>query len=359
MLFDPISLRGVTLRNRIAISPMCQYSSVDGFANAWHFTHLTTRALGGAGLVFTEAAAVTPEGRISPADLGIYDDAHVDKLREIVDFMRDHGAVAGIQLAHAGFKASTAPPWDGGGPVPPDEGGWSRVVAPSAKAFRDGWIVPHALTADEITAIVRAFADAAKRALLAGFQAIEIHAAHGYLLHEFLSPVTNARADEYGGSFENRTRMLREVVSALRAVIPDATPLIVRVSATDWVEGGWTLDDSVELARVLKALGVDLIDASSGGISPHAKIELGPGYQVPFARRIRAQAQIATGAVGLITNAQQAEQIVAHGDADIVLLARESLRQPYWPLLAAAKLGVDLEWPKQYARAKPRIKAPF
>jgi 2,4-dienoyl-CoA reductase-like NADH-dependent reductase (Old Yellow Enzyme family) len=352
-LFDRFKLRGVTLRNRIVISPMCQYSSVDGFANRWHYVHLGSRAAGGAGLVFTEAAAVVPEGRISPADLGIYDDAHVERLREIVEFIDEQGAVAGIQLAHAGFKASTAPPWEGGGPVPPEQGGWLPVVAPSAVPFRDDWIVPHALDQAEIARIVAAFASAARRSIDAGFRVIEIHAAHGYLLHEFLSPLSNMRDDEYGGSFENRTRALREVVSAVRAVLPEAVPLFVRVSASDWMEGGWTVDDSVELARSIKPLGVDLIDASSGGIAPHAKIEVAPGYQVPFARRIRAEAHIATGAVGLITKPRQAEEIVARGDADVVLLAREVLRSPYWPLLAASELHADFAWPRQYERAKP------
>lgn len=351
-LFDPFKLRGVTLRNRIVVSPMCQYSSVDGFANRWHYVHLGSRAVGGAGLVFTEAAAVVPEGRISPADLGIYDDAHVERLREIVEFIDEQGAVAGIQLAHAGFKASTAPPWEGGGPVPPEQGGWLPVVAPSAVPFRDGWIVPHALDRAEIARIVAAFASAARRSVDAGFRVIEIHAAHGYLLHEFLSPLSNMREDEYGGSFENRTRALREVVSAVRAVLPEAMPLFVRVSASDWMEGGWTIDDSVELARSIKPLGVDLIDASSGGIVPHAKIEVAPGYQVPFARRIRAEAHIATGAVGLITKPRQAEEIVARGDADVVLLAREVLRSPYWPLRAASELHADFAWPRQYERAK-------
>lgn len=354
-LFEPLRLRGVTLRNRIAVSPMCEYSSLDGFANAWHFVHLGSRAVGGAALVLTEAAAVAAEGRISPADLGIYRDEHVAKLREIVDFIHEHGAVAGIQLAHAGFKASTAPPWEGGEPVEPANGGWTRVVAPSAVPFKDGWIVPHALSAAEIGEIVEQFAAAAQRALIAGFLVIEIHAAHGYLLHEFLSPIANRRDDEYGGSFENRTRLLRKVVGAVRAQMPDELPLLVRISASDWVEGGWNLEDSARLARDLKALGVDLIDASSGGISPHAKIEIGPSYQVPFARHIRDQAHIATGAVGLITSASQADDIIESGSADIVLLARELLRQPYWPLLAAHELGVDIPyWPKQYLRAKPR-----
>lgn len=353
-LFQPLELRGVRLRNRIAVSPMCEYSSEDGFANAWHLVHLGSRAVGGAALVLTEAAAVSPEGRISPADLGIYRDEHVPNLREIVEFIHEHGAVAGVQLAHAGFKASTAPPWHGGEAVPPEDGGWERVLAPSAVPFKEGWIVPHALDAPEIRLVVEQFAAAARRALDAGFRVLEIHAAHGYLLHEFLSPLTNKRDDDYGGSFENRTRIVREVVRAVRDRMPDDLPLFVRVSASDWVEGGWTVEDSAALARDLKALGVDLIDASSGGIVPHAKIPLGPGYQVPFARHIREHAGIATGAVGLITQAQQANDIVASGSADVVLLARELLRQPNWPLLAAAELGVDAPyWPKQYLRAKP------
>ena len=352
-LFEPVSFRGLTLRNRVVVSPMCQYSSSDGFANRWHLVHLGSRAVGGAGLVFTEAAAVSSEGRISPADLGIYDDAHVEKLREIVEFVHEQGAAAGIQLAHAGFKASTAAPWDGGGPVAVEHGGWRPVLAPSKKAFREAWIVPQALSPEGIAAIVKAFAAAARRALDAGFKTMEIHAAHGYLLHEFLSPLSNDRDDAYGGSFENRTRALREVVAAVRAVIPEGMPLFVRISASDWMEGGWTIEDSVELARVLKPLGVDIIDASSGGIVPNAKIEIGPEYQVPFARRIRADAQIATGAVGLITQSKQAEAIVSRGDADLVLLAREVLRRPYWPLHAASKLGATVEWPVQYQRAKP------
>ena len=353
-LFQPLELRGVRLRNRIAVSPMCEYSSEDGFANAWHLVHLGSRAVGGAALVFTEAAAVSPEGRISPADLGVYRDEHVAGLREITEFIHSHGAVAGMQLAHAGFKASTAPPWEGGEPVRPEDGGWERVLAPSAVPFKPGWIVPHALDRSEIRMVVEQFAAAARRALAAGFRVLEIHAAHGYLLHEFLSPLTNKRDDDYGGSFEHRIRIVREVVQAVRLQMPDDLPLFVRVSASDWVEGGWTVEDSAALARELKPLGVDLIDASSGGIVPHAKIPLGPGYQVPFARHIREHAGIATGAVGLITQAAQANDIIASGSADVVLLARELLRQPNWPLLAAAELGVDAAyWPKQYLRAKP------
>lgn len=356
-LFEPLELRGVRLRNRIAVSPMCEYSSEDGFAEDWHLVHLGSFAAGGAALVFTEASAVCADGRISPQDLGIYRDEHVPKLREIVNFIHSQGAVAGMQLAHAGFKASTAAPWEGGEPVPPQQGGWTRIVAPSPVAFKEGWIVPHALSQSEIAETVEQFAAGARRALEAGFRVLEIHAAHGYLLHEFLSPITNKRDDAYGGSFENRTRIVREVVQAVRGVMPDELPLFVRISASDWVEGGWSVEDSAALARDLKPLGVDLIDASSGGIVPNAKIALGPGYQVPFARHIREQAQIPTGAVGLITQAHQAEEILAGGAADIVLIAREMLRQPHWPLLAAAELGVDVEyWPKQYLRAKPHAR---
>ena len=351
-LFDPITLRGLTLRNRIVVSPMCEYSSNDGFANRWHFVHLGSRAVGGAGLVFTEAAAVSPEGRISPADLGIYDDEHVTKLREIVDFIHAEGAVAGIQLAHAGFKASTAPPWEGGGPVDVGSGGWRPIFAPSAIAFKDGWIEPQALRVEKIAEITQQFVAASQRARSAGFLVAEIHAAHGYLLHEFLSPVTNMRTDRYGGSFENRIRFLCEVVSAVRADWPPELPLFVRISATDWLEDGWRIADSVRLATALKTLGVDLIDASSGGISPDAKIGVGPGYQVPFARQIRAESEIATGAVGMITRAAQAQDVIESGAADLVLLARELLRHPYWPLQAAAELGREAPWPRQYERAK-------
>ncbi|MGZ3547759.1 MAG: NADH:flavin oxidoreductase/NADH oxidase [Vulcanimicrobiaceae bacterium] len=352
-LFDQFTLRSVAMRNRIAVSPMCEYSSVDGFANQWHLVHLGSRAVGGAGLVLTEATAVSPEGRITPSDLGIYRDEHIPKLREIVEFIHEHGAVAAIQLAHAGFKASTARPWDGGEPVGPAQGGWKPVYAPSAVPFKEGWPVPHALTAAEIASVTERFVQAAKRALSAGFRVLEVHAAHGYLLHEFLSPITNQRTDEYGGSFENRIRFVCEVVEAVRVAIPSELPLFVRISASDWVEGGWTIDDSVKLALRLKQLGVDLIDASSGGITPAAKIEVRPGYQVPFAQRIRAEARIATGAVGMITDAKQADRIVSEGDADIVLLARELLRQPYWPLHAARALRRrDVPWPVQYERAK-------
>ena len=353
-LFDELTIRGVTLRNRIAVSPMCQYSCVDGLANEWHYVHLATRAVGGAALVFTEATAVTPEGRISPQDLGIWSDAQADALKKIVRFIHEQGAVAGIQLAHAGRKASVRRPWDPPGVVPESEGGWPVVQAPSAIPFSDQMLMPHAMTEAEIHGVVTAFADAAKRSLDAGFRVIELHAAHGYLVHEFLSPISNKRTDRYGGSFENRTRFAREIVSAVRSVWPDPHPLFVRVSATDWTEGGWDLPQSVQLARELKQLGVDLIDTSSGGNVATAKIPLGPGYQVPFAEAIRREAGIATGAVGLISEPAQADEIVRSGQADIVLLARELLRDPYWPLRAARELGVEMAWPAQYLRAAPK-----
>ena len=351
-LFEPLTLRDVRLRNRIGVSPMCEYSSDDGFANDWHMVHLGSRAVGGAGLVMTEAAAVTPDGRISPADLGIYHDAHIEQLGRIVRFVHDQGAAAGVQLAHAGRKASTARPWQGGGPVAVEHGGWRPVLAASALPFSSASIVPQAMSGEQIKDAVAAFAAAARRALQAGFDVIEIHAAHGYLIHEFLSPLSNDRKDEYGGSFENRTRIFREIVSAIRATWPERLPLFARISSTDWAEGGWTIDDAVDLARTLRELGVDLIDCSSGGTVPNPTIPLAPGYQVPFAARIRREAQIATGAVGLITEPEQADTIIREGEADMVFLARQMLRDPYWPLHAAAALGVDVPWPSQYLRAK-------
>jgi 2,4-dienoyl-CoA reductase-like NADH-dependent reductase (Old Yellow Enzyme family) len=356
-LFTEFTARGMTLRNRIVVSPMCEYSSADGFANDWHLVHIGSRAVGGAGLIFTEAAAVTPDGRISPGDLGIYRDEHVDELARIVRFAKSHGAMMGTQLAHAGRKASSAVPWDGGEPVAVEHGGWRPIFAPSALPFDVNSIVPEALDEFGIAHIVAAFANAAQRALAAGFDVIELHGAHGYLMHEFCSPISNTRTDRYGGSFENRTRFAREVVHAVRAVWPESKPLFVRISASDWIEGGWTIDESVELAKVFKANGVDLVDTSSGGSAPNAQIPVGPGYQVPFAARIRKEAGIATGAVGMITEAAQAEQIVAEGSADLIFIARELLRDPYWPLHAAHALGVDVPWPKQYQRAKPRLAA--
>jgi len=349
-LFRPLTLRGLTLPNRIAVSPMCQYSSQDGLPDDWHLVHLGGLAQGGAGLVLTEAAAVLPEGRISPEDLGLWNMAQAEGLARIVHFIKAQGAVPGIQLAHAGRKASAFAPWKGSGSVPTSAGGWTPV-APSALPFDTGWTVPTALDEAGILAVIEAFMDAARKALAAGFQVIEVHAAHGYLLHQFLSPLSNQRQDAYGGSFENRTRLVREVVGALRNILPEEMPLFVRLSATDWVNGGWDLDQSVALALELKALGTDLVDCSSGGLSPQQKIALGPGYQVPFAARIRTEAGIATGAVGLITDPEQAERILGEGSADIVLLARELLRDPRWPLRAAQVLGAEVPWPAPYARA--------
>ena len=352
-LFDPLSIRDLTLANRVFVSPMCEYSSVDGYANDWHLVHLGSRAVGGAGLVLTEATAVVPEGRISPQDLGIWSDDHVPALRRIVSFIHEQGGVAGMQLAHAGRKASTRRPWEASGAVAETEGGWSNVMAPSAIPFAENYPMPKALTLDGIQNIVAAFASAARRACDAGFRVIEIHAAHGYLIHEFLSPLSNHREDAYGGSFDNRTRLFREIVAAIRSSWPKGAPLFVRISATDWVKGGWDLEQSIELARALKRVGVDLIDCSSGGTVPHAVIPASPGYQTPFAQRIRQAAEIMTGAVGLITSPVQAEQIIATGEADAILMAREFLRDPYWPLRAARELGQSVSWPVQYLRAAP------
>ena len=349
-LFSPLTLRGVTFRNRIAVSPMCEYSSDDGFANDWHLVHLGSRAVGGAALAITEAAAVEPRGRISAADLGIWKDAHVERLARITRFIRAQGAVPGIQLAHAGRKASTRVPWEGGGVVPESEGGW-QTVAPSPISFNPGDPAPAELTKAEIRVIVEAFAAAARRALAAGFQVVEIHAAHGYLINEFLSPLTNHRADEYGGAFDGRIRFALEVAAAVRGAWPDSLPLFMRISAIDWVEDGWHIEDSVELARRLRPLGVDLIDCSSGGVVPHAKVQVGPAYQVPFAERIRRESGLLTGAVGMITEPHQADTIIRTGQADMVLLAREFLRNPYWPLHAAKALNVPADVPKQYRRA--------
>jgi 2,4-dienoyl-CoA reductase-like NADH-dependent reductase (Old Yellow Enzyme family) len=352
MLFDELTIRELTLRNRIVVSPMCQYSSEDGFATDWHLVHLGSRAVGGASLVFTEAAAVSPEGRISPQDLGIYKDDHIEQLSRITRFLREHGSIPGIQLAHAGRKGSTLRPWEGNGAIPESKDGW-KPVAPSAVSFSDAYAKPVALDENGIRGVVKSFANAAQRALEAGFQVIEIHSAHGYLLHEFLSPISNKRTDSYGGSLENRCRLLCEVVAAVRGVWPAGYPLFVRISATDWIEGGWDLDQSVELAKKIAPLGVDLIDCSSGGIAPGANIPIRAGYQVPFAREIRYETNIMTGAVGLITSARQADTILREENADIVLLAREFLRQPYWPLQTARELGFPVPWPVQYLRAAP------
>jgi 2,4-dienoyl-CoA reductase-like NADH-dependent reductase (Old Yellow Enzyme family) len=352
-LFDPLRIRDITFANRVFVSPMCEYSSVDGFANEWHFVHLGSRAVGGAALVITEATAVLPEGRISPQDLGIWSDAHIEPIARISRFIHAQGSIAGMQLAHAGRKASTRRPWEGSGRLSEAEGGWSKVVAPSALPFADNYPMPQALTHDGIREVVSAFGASARRAWDAGIRVIEIHAAHGYLIHEFLSPLSNQRDDEYGGSFDNRTRLLREVIAAVREVWPARAPLFVRISSTDWVDGGWDIEQSIELARVLKTLGVDLIDCSSGGNVSHAKIPLGPGYQTPFAERIRRDANILTGAVGMITSPTQAQHIVTTGQADAVIMARELLRDPYWPLRAARELNQPIAWPVQYLRAGP------
>jgi 2,4-dienoyl-CoA reductase-like NADH-dependent reductase (Old Yellow Enzyme family) len=352
VLFSPLTLREVTLRNRVAVSPMCEYSSSDGFSNDWHLVHLGSRAVGGAGLVLTEAIAVTADGRISPVDLGIWQDAHVEGLARIARFCRRQGAVWGTQLAHAGRKASTKAPWAGNGAVAPADGGWTPV-APGADAFDPSYPVPAALDEAGIAAIVEAFGAAAARTLAAGGSVIEVHAAHGYLVHQFLSPLVNRRTDRWGGSFENRTRFALEVVRSVRRAWPERLPLFVRISATDYVAGGWDIEQSVELAKLLRAEGVDLIDASSGGAVPvpPGTIPLGPLYQTPFAERIRREAGVATAAVGLIAEPADAEGIVAGGRADLVFLARELLRDPYWPLFAARALGAEAPWPQQYARA--------
>jgi len=350
-LFTPFTQRGVTFPNRIVVSPMCQYSCEDGHANDWHFVHLGSRAVGGAGLVIVEATAVTAEGRITPADMGLWKDSQIAPLEKIVDFLHRNGSRAGIQMAHAGRKASTALPWEGGKKVDPADGGWSDVLAPSAVAFSSDYPQPIELDKSGIRRIVHAFVESAERALTAGFDLVEIHAAHGYLLHEFFSPLSNRRTDEYGGSFENRTRVLIEIVDAVRKVWPEDRPLWVRISATDWAEGGWNDDESVELAKVLKRHAVDLVDTSSGGLVEHARIPVGPGYQTRFASRIRNEAAVPSGAVGMITDPAQADTIIRTGQADVVLLARELLRDPYWPLHAAQQLGQPITWPAQYLRS--------
>jgi 2,4-dienoyl-CoA reductase-like NADH-dependent reductase (Old Yellow Enzyme family) len=348
-LFSPLQVRDVRLRNRIGVSPMCQYSSAEGLATDWHVVHLGSRAVGGAALVISEASAVVPEGRISPQDLGVWDDAQVDGLRRITAFVAEQGAVPGIQLAHAGRKASTKRPWDGRGPLGPEVGGWTPVGA-SAVPFDEDWLVPHELAPAELEALPARFAEAAERALAAGFEWIEIHAAHGYLLHSFLSPLSNRRTDAWGGDLEGRARLLLETVRAVRGAVPEGVPVTVRVSATDWVDGGWDDAQTVALGPLLREAGTDLVDCSSGGSSPHQRISAGPGYQVPFAEAVRG-AGLMTAAVGLITDAEQADAIIRSGRADLVLLARELLRDPYWPLHAARRLGHDAAVPVQYQRA--------
>lgn len=349
-LFETYSIRGVSFRNRLWVSPMCMYSAVDGVPNGWHFVHLASRAVGGAGLVCVEATAVSPEGRISPGDLGIWSEEHVPAFARIAGAIKEHGAVPAIQIAHAGRKASTAAPWDGGKPIQVAEGGW-ETVAPSAVAFADGYPTPHELTKAEIEDVIRDFANAARRAVAAGFEVIEVHAAHGYLLHEFLSPLSNKRTDEYGGDLVGRTRLPLEVVKAVRAVVPEELPVFVRISATDWAEGGWDIEQSVEFSKLLKDAGVDMVDCSSAGLVLTQNIEVRPGYQVPFAERIRNEAGIATIAVGVITDAGQAEQIVRDEKADAVMIGRQFLREPYFALLAAQELGAEIDVPKQYRRA--------
>ena len=352
-LFRPWTKSGVTARNRIVVSPMCQYSAVDGLPTPWHQVHLGSRAVGGAGIVFTEASAVTAQGRISPHDLGIWSETHRDAVAPIAAFIREAGAVPAMQLAHAGRKASTAVPWEGRRALGPAEGGWP-VIAPSAIPFDAGSPVPKVITIDEITELRIAFARAARFAHEAGFEIVELHGAHGYLLHEFLSPLSNERTDAYGGSFEGRIKFVVEVVDAVRGAWPERKPLWMRLSCTDWIEGGWTVDETVALARILREHGVDAIDCSSGGTSDRQQIVLGPGYQVPFASRVRNEAGIASVAVGMIEDFDQAEAILRDGDADAIAMARAFLRDPYWPLHAALHLGVDVPWPVQYERAKPR-----
>lgn len=350
-LFSPLKLRGMTARNRAWVSPMCQYSAEDGLACDWHLVHLGSRAAGGAGLVMAEATAVLPEGRISPGCTGLWSDRHAEAFAPAARFIRSQGAVPAVQLAHAGRKASTARPWEGGGTVPPEKGGWTPV-APSPVPFDAKSPVPAELDADGIAEVVSAFQAAALRAEEAGFEVVELHFAHGYLVSEFLSPLINKRSDAYGGSFDNRARLAREVARAVREVWPESRPLFARVSATDWVKGGWDLEQTIELAKLLKEDGVDLVDCSSGGLMAEAQVPAGPLFQVPFAEAVRAKAGVATAAVGFITEPAQAEDIVAKGRADAVFLAREFLREPYWPLKAAKALGAEGPWPKQYLRAK-------
>lgn len=350
-LFQPLTLRGVTFANRIWVSPMCQYSADNGVASSWHDVHIGSFSTGGAGLIMMEASGVTPEGRISTKCLGLWNDNQTDRLRPIVDFAHSFGAKIGIQLAHAGRKGSCLPPWSDHPMASKEEGGWESV-APSPISFGGKYPVPRELTISEIKELVRSFADAAQRVASVGFDLVEIHAAHGYLIHQFLSPLSNQRSDDYGGSFENRIRFIIEIVKAVREVIPDSMPLFVRISATDWLEGGWTIDDSIELSKTLKNCGVDLIDVSSGGTSSGAPVPVGPGYQVPLAHQIRVESQIPTSAVGMITDPQQAEAIIAEGRADAVMLGREMLRNPRWAFHAAHVLGAEVKWPNQLLRAK-------
>lgn len=350
-LFESHKIKDIEFKNRIVMSPMCQYMASSGQSNSWHLVHYGSRAVGGAGLIIQEATAVSPEGRISPADLGLYSDEQIAGLAEITAFVREHGAIAGIQLAHAGRKAGCSKAWEGGKQLSATEGGW-QTVAPSALPFFAEDNPPVSLDDEGIAKVILDFRSAARRAHKAGFQVVEIHAAHGYLLHQFLSPLSNYRTDKYGGSFENRSRLLLEVVAAIREVWPDHLPLFVRISATDWADGGWDVEEAVKLSSLLKAAGVDLIDASSGGLVPTAKIPVGPGYQVQFAEKIRKETGIMTGAVGMITEPQQAEEILQKGQADLIIIGREFLRNPHFPLHAAADLNEDFAWPRQYGRAR-------
>jgi len=350
-LFDPLTIKSITIRNRIGVSPMCQYSYTDGFSNVWQLVHLGALAAGGAGLIIAEATAVEARGRISPNDVGIWSDEHVEPLQRVTRFIKEQGAVAGIQIAHAGRKACTIRPWDGGKPVPALDPNWWQPVGASPLAFSDEYQTPHELSIQEIKGIQTLFVQAAVRALNAGFEWLELHAAHGYLLHSFYSPISNQRTDDYGGSFDNRIRFLMETVRAVQGVWPESLPLTVRISGTDWVEGGWGIEDSVELAKRLKSTGMDLIDCSSSGNAVAAKLPLGPGYQVPISEAVRNQAGIATAAVGLITEAKHADEIIRSGQADVVLLGRELLRDPHWPQRAARELGVTPPVPPQYLRA--------
>jgi 2,4-dienoyl-CoA reductase-like NADH-dependent reductase (Old Yellow Enzyme family) len=350
-LSEPLTIKDVTLRNRIALSPMCQYTAEDGFANNWHLVHYGSRAVGGAGLIIQEATAVSAEGRISPGDLGIYGDQHIEKLKEINAFIHQHGAIAGIQLAHAGRKAGCARPREGAKQLGKKDGGWT-TLAPSSIAFQQEDAIPQSLDEDGIRKVAADFKAAAFRAHQAGYKVIEIHAAHGYLIHQFLSPLSNKRSDNYGGSFENRIRFLLEIVDAVKSAWPERLPLFIRISATDWAEGGWNLDEAIRLCSILKLRGIDLVDCSSGGLIPNVTIPVGPGFQVPFAERIRKEAGLLTGAVGLITGAVQAEDILVKELADLVIIGREFLRDPYFTLHAAQDLGDDIPWPLQYGRAK-------
>ena len=350
-LFSPLSIKSIQFKNRIAVSPMCQYSATDGFANDWHLVHLGSRASGGAGLIIQEATSVSPEGRISPQDLGLWKDEQIEKLKQINQFIISQNSIPGIQLAHAGRKASAASPWNGGRKVTSENGGW-KTVAPSALAYHENETAPIALDKTGIQKVIADFKSATKRAVEAGYQVVEIHGAHGYLLHQFMSPLSNLRTDEYGGSFENRIRLTLEVVTAVQSEWPENLPLFVRISATDWAEGGWNIEESIQLSKILKEKGVDLIDVSSGGAVSHQQIPLGPNYQVPFAESIKKETGILTAAVGLITNAKQAEEIISSGKADLVLFARESLRNPNLGLSFAHDLEAEIQWPKQYERAK-------